>query len=123
MHELLFLACLITSECNICSDEEKMLVGSVVMNRMADPQHRWPTKIDEVIVQRNQFHGYVTNNFYPAIENQIIAAKLIMHGPIRNDIYYFYLRDSPYKKWRSAISIKHKAQYHNFCGDKCKNKN
>lgn len=51
--DLELLARIINAEAGGCTDEHQLLVGNVVLNRVADP--RYPNTIYEVIYQRGQY--------------------------------------------------------------------
>lgn len=115
MNILLLLAALLTSECQMCDEDEKMHIGSVVLNRMASGL--FPECMEDVIYQPGQFDGVGTRLFYPAPENIGIAARLIMHGStIDQSILFFYnRRDSKEFKWINKLRVVIECKHHNFC--------
>lgn len=79
------LASIINSEAGICSDVDKYLVGSSVLNR-------WDgiSPLREVIAAPHQYNGYKDHNYYPKEENVKIALNLL-RGVGRNyEVLYFY---------------------------------
>jgi hypothetical protein len=44
---------------DFCSDSTRMMVGTVVMNRVADP--RYPNTIEEVLLQKSQYSDFSWN--------------------------------------------------------------
>lgn len=111
MNYIILLASLINSECAQCDSVEKLLIGSVVINRSIERNKN----IKEIIFEPHQFHGVTNKQFFPSWESQKAAAYLLMHGSINTEIKYFYLRQSPHKKWRSRLKVVVKSKYHNFC--------
>lgn len=89
--DLYWLARIISAESQGESLEGKLAVGSVVLNRMNDPQ--FPGTLHDVIYQRNQFSvvndGAIRKT--PSAE-AIIAAKLCMEGVTVTDALFFNVR-------------------------------
>jgi len=87
------LARLINSESIGENLADKLLVGSVVLNRIADP--RFPGTMTEVIYQKNQFSGIYTNWFRYSKKTRgdresIKAAEILAsYGPVDSTILYF----------------------------------
>lgn len=115
MNLLYLLAALITSECAECDEDEKMHIGSVVINRMHSGL--FPECVEDVVYQPGQFDGVATNLFYPAPENIGIAAKLLMHGSIIDKkILFFYSRKKSREwKWIQRLQTVIECKHHNFC--------
>lgn len=107
------LAKIIHAECGKCTYEEKLLVGSVVLNRVGHP--KFSKTLIGVINQDSQFHGICNTQFILNSESLKAASDLLMNGSYNKKILYFYLRDSPNKKWRKNLTIIKKAKFHNFC--------
>lgn len=108
--QIYLLAKLINSECEECTYEEKLLVGSVVLNRMS----LCKCTMEEVIFKPNQFYGICNTRFNLTAESLKVAAELLMNQSINKEILYFYTRGSPNKKWRKNLKTIIKSQFHNF---------
>lgn len=92
------LASIINAECGHCSDAEKYLIGSVVLNRAADSD----AGIIKVLSEPSQFKGYLSDNYYCTYENENIATNLLF-GIGRNwDVVYFYQGDP---SWDDTLNV------------------
>ena len=79
--DLYLLSHVICGECNNCDWKMKTWVGSVVLNRVADP--RFPSTLQEVIFQNNplQYSCTVDGNFYKEPNEETIdAAKYLLEN-------------------------------------------
>ena len=112
---LLLLAALINSECQECTETEKMYVGSVVINRMQSGL--FPSSMEGVVFQPGQFDGICSNLFYPSPLSIGAAAKIIMHGSIvdKNILYFYSRKKSKETKWHNKLVPVIKSDHHNFC--------
>lgn len=62
-----------------CSDEMQLLVGNVVLNRVADP--RFPDTIEEVVFQKGQYACVVNGHLWKELNERAMKnAKLLMEG-------------------------------------------
>lgn len=99
--ELEMLALVIYQEAggNACSDETRLMVGQVVLNRVADD--RYPNTIEEVITQKAQYGRlYWTGLVWPerashetekeAVERAYECAEMVLNGekPLPDDVIY-----------------------------------
>lgn len=108
------LASIITAECSICSEEEKYLVGSTVLNRMDHPDY--PTYMLDVITEPGQYLGY-DSKWFMCTPSTCEVAENLLNGRNRDlDVLYFYSRDSPDTVFVSNMEpfVKHKMKYHLF---------
>lgn len=104
------LGMLIAGECIQCDSLEKADVGSVVLNRLETDDY--PFTIEDVIQQKNQFHGYC-NNQYVVDDQCMKIATLLLNGADRNkDILFFYLKNTPRPSYIKEILVERK--YHFF---------
>lgn len=76
------LAHVICGEAQCYSDTEQLYVGSVVLNRVADP--RYPNTIRGVVFQRGQYACTRDGNYYrePTIRNWMNARFLLENGSV-----------------------------------------
>jgi spore germination cell wall hydrolase CwlJ-like protein len=84
-NDIELLASLITSESQTENYLDKLLVGSVVLNRM----RKWEKTLSETIYQKNQFSGTNGALFTPSSESIIVARFLFENGPIDTTVMYF----------------------------------
>lgn len=91
--DLLLLTKLVNSESHAESLLDKLLVASVVINRVNS--NKFPNTIREVIYQRNQFSGINTflfrfdeNNKWD-MESYNASEFILTHGPLNNEIIFF----------------------------------
>lgn len=97
VQDTILLTKVIQGECNYCSIYEKMLIGSVVINRSKS------TSIKEEIYKKNQFLG-IRNNFEFDKNTYLLAYKLIVNGSINDSIKYFLIMEkSKDKKFKRKI--------------------
>lgn len=104
--DLDLLARLIYSEGGIESYEVKLMIGSVVLNRMSDPDPNFPDTLREVIYQKNQFSvttikmdGVIMID-RPADEESIRAAKeLLDYGSVLPEKVQVFYAKSVKKGW------------------------
>lgn len=74
--ELLALVIYQEAGADYCSDETRLMVGTVVMNRVADS--RYPNTIDEVLTQRAQYGRlYWTGLVWPERASQEVEAHAV----------------------------------------------
>lgn len=78
--DLYVLEHVIAGECNDCSWDMKISVGSVVLNRVAD--ERFPDTIAEVVFQEGQYACTWDGNYYkePTEETKKAAKYLLENG-------------------------------------------
>lgn len=80
--ELYLLAKIIYAEAGSSwlSDEQQLLVGNVVLNRVASPE--FPNTIKEVIYQKGQYYGVNSNRFKKMVpgERELAHAKRLLDG-------------------------------------------
>lgn len=108
-YDTLNLARVLFSECDKCDFGEKLLIGSVVLNRLKDG--RWGNSIHEVIHAPNQFHG-TDGNWTTDSAHYVIARYLLTFGPISSvPLYFFQGRTKPFTK---KLRVFYEAQYHTF---------
>jgi N-acetylmuramoyl-L-alanine amidase len=109
------LAAAINSECGICSFREKMLVGSVIMNRVNHDD--FPNNIYEVIYQDKQFDGVQSSNFYPTESTVKVANIILTTGVYDSNVLYFYNPElSTNKPFLEAMKrrVLYREKYHFF---------
>lgn len=80
--ELYIMAHLLAGECQSQPDEEQRYVGSVVLNRVADP--RFPDTIEEVVFQKGQYACTKDGNYdrEPTERNWENAKYLLENGSV-----------------------------------------
>ena len=80
--DLYILAHVLAGECQSCSDDEQLYVGSVVLNRMADP--RFPNTVKGVVFQKGQYACVGDGNYYrePTERNWANARMLLENGSV-----------------------------------------
>lgn len=108
------LARILTAECSICNEEELMLVGSTVLNRV--DSENFPNTVLEVIQQPNQFHGY-KSQWYITTPRSLRAARRLLKGESRNyEVLYFHTNDCPCQEFADSIKdeIIVKLKYHTY---------
>ncbi len=110
MKILLLLASLLNAECDICSEYEQKMILSTVLNRSRVNKE----SIETVIFKKGQYHGIDSKNFYPTIKTQIIAAQILMSGPIDSSVLYFHANDGNKRTWIRGLKLKKKLKYHSF---------
>jgi spore germination cell wall hydrolase CwlJ-like protein len=107
-----FAAC-INAECGICSDEEKYMVGSVILNRANGDI----LKIYNIVSAKRQFSGFKSPHYYPTEKTYSIALSLLKGENRIYDIYYFYnpilSTDTSFVNWASEQNLTQK-EYHNY---------
>ena len=86
-NDTLLLSKIINGEAIGESKYGKLLVGSVIINRIN--HGNWPNTIKEVIYQPRQFNGINNNNFKSTLKTYDLARQLLIYGSIEPDIYYF----------------------------------
>ena len=109
------LAAAINSECGICDFREKMLVGSVIMNRVN--HNDFPNNIYEVIYQDRQFHGVHSSNFYHTEATIKVANIILTTGVYDSNVLYFYNPEfSTNKPFLEAMKrrVLYRERYHFF---------
>lgn len=104
------MAFIISAECMQCDYFEKMLVASVIMNRVRDSDY--PKTIGEVIREGNAFHGYKSNQYIFSEESYNAAYQTLSEGPIDSNILFFYR--NTLKKPRFVKSVLYREKFHNF---------
>lgn len=108
-YDTLNLARILFSECDRCDFGEKLLIGSVVLNRLQDG--RWGNSIHEVIHSPNQFHG-IDGNWKTDSIHYTIARYLMVFGPVSTvPIYFFRGRTKPFT---NKVKVFYEAKYHTF---------
>lgn len=114
-HELIWLTRIINSEAHGESFFDKLLVGSVLINRLNDVNR--PNGIYEVIYEKNQFAGINSKYFRHSmetpsdIESYKAALFLLNHGVINNSIQYFLNpKTSANKQWIKKLRESKKAE-------------
>lgn len=109
--DVMVLAKLIESECGVCPDYEKRLVGQVVLNRVKHPNFK--NTLKSVIHSPNQF--YYNKAIKPS-KSSIKAAKTILKANRTTKILYFYnprtATDSTFIK---SVNVLQMGKYHYFC--------
>lgn len=83
--ELELLSKLINSESGTENYLDKLMVGSVVLNRMRNNSKT----MHEVIYAPNQFSGIFSKNFIVTEDSEIVARFLLENGPINDSVIYF----------------------------------
>lgn len=83
--EILLLTKLINSESGTENYIDKLLVGSVVLNRMRKNDHN----MEQVVFKPRMFSGIHTKGFRVTDESKRAATFLIINGPIDTSILYF----------------------------------
>lgn len=80
--DLYIMAHVLSGECQNCSDEEQLYVGSVVLNRVAHP--KFPNTIKGVVFQKGQYACTRDGNYYrePTERNWANARKLLENGSV-----------------------------------------
>ena len=110
------LSKLITSECSICSEEEALLVASVVLNRVESK--KFPNTLKEVIFQKNQFYGVKTKWFITTKKSDRIAIKILNSKNRNKNILYFFKENSENKNFVNRMKKENriliKKKYHVF---------
>lgn len=107
--DLEILTHLLTGECHTYPDEEQLLVGSVVLNRVNSPYY--PDSIRGVVFQRNQYACVRDGNYYrePTERNRANAKWLLENGSVLpEDVVY-----QSGGKQGSGIYLK--TDYHYYC--------
>jgi len=107
--DLILLTKLINSESHGESKLDKLLVGSVVLNRVSS--NEFPNTIKEVIYQRNQFSGIDTHLFrfndrnYHDMQSYNAAKIVLEHGAVEQGIIYFLNPEiSTNRGWVKTVS-------------------
>ena len=108
--DTLLLAKIMYSECSICPISEKLLAGSVVLNRVRDG--RWGRSISEVVFCENQFHGTTGDNWTFDRPHYQLARFLMVYGPIDTMPLYFYGKTN--KQFVNKLNLLYKEKYHIF---------
>lgn len=108
LDDICHISSIIHAECSTCTEEEKYLVGSVVLNRA---QFRKKT-IEEVLAEENQFYGFKGDNYYPTPENNSIAADLLDGKNRDNRFLYFFSGDPCWSV--KLVNVKRKSWHHTF---------
>lgn len=108
--EIMELTLIIAGECSNCDSIEMRDVGSVVLNRV--DSDLFPETIKKVIMQYNQFHGYMANQYAYVPECWIIAQSLIMGVERNTELLYFWRNNQKKPKYVKEILIRRK--YHDF---------
>lgn len=106
--ELELLARVISGEAQFCNDDEQRYVGSVVLNRVADP--RFPNTIKEVIYQKHQYACVGTRNWHnPLQSNWDNARYLLENGSVlpANVVWQ--------SKGRQGKGVYIQTKYHKYC--------
>jgi hypothetical protein len=109
--EVLTLSSIINAECGICPEDEKYLVGSVVLNRRDSPVYA--NNIQGVVAQRRQFDGFESEHYYPS--DLDIAYNLILGVNRNREVMYFYRDDANHtfkRQMRDRVIIRKK--FHNY---------
>lgn len=110
MKLILLLSALLNAECSICSIEEQELVLSTVLNRSRIRK----MYIEDVIFEKNQYHGVNTKNFIPTFSTINIAAKMLLSGPSDSSVLYFHRNDNKKRTWVNGLSLVKIKTYHLF---------
>ena len=107
---LYFLTALIFCECRNCDEEEKRMVGSVVINRIRS--ENYPNNIYGVISQPGEFDKPCQGNFVADPSCISAAAYVLMHGPINDCVLFFQLKHI--KPWSKKMRLVSSMKHHNF---------
>jgi len=103
---------IITAECSICSEEEMLMVGSTVLNRVDSPA--FPSTVIGVIKQPHQFAGYNTK-WYILSKKPRKVAKMLLRGEGRNyEVLYFHTNDCECKTFKDSLDVIKKLKYHTY---------
>lgn len=107
--DLEILTRLLTGECHTYPDEEQILVGSVVLNRVKSPYY--PNSIKEVAFQKNQYACIKDRNYYrePTERNRANAKWLLENGSVlpENVVYQ--------SGGKQGSGVYLKTKYHYYC--------
>lgn len=108
------LAKILTAECSICDEEELLLVGSTVLNRV--DSGRFPNTVLEVIQQPKQFSGYQSQWYIPTPRTERIAEKLLSGDGRNYEVLYFHTNDCDCAYFANSIKdqIIIKLKYHTY---------
>lgn len=94
VNDIILLSKIINAEVHGESYKDKLLVGSVILNRVNNKE--FPNTLYDVIYQKNQFHG-VTGKYFRYSNKRIqdkesksAALEILKNGPINKDILYFH---------------------------------
>lgn len=109
--DTILLACLMYSECSICPIGEKLLTGSVVLNRMKDG--RWGCNMLEVLFASGQFKGTQGYNWTTDSYHMQLARFLMTFGSI-NETPLYFLDKQKDKNLLRKLKIFSKEKYHTF---------
>lgn len=111
------IANVIYSECSICPLSEKLLIGSIPINRLKDG--RWGKSLDEVIFSPNQFYQANGGKNWKTNEECLNIARFIMiYGPVDSLPLYFF--QSFEKSFTKKLTVLYKEKYHIFATNKHK---
>lgn len=107
--DLEILAHLLAGECQSYPDREQLLVGSVVLNRVKNPNY--PNTVKGVVFQKGQYACTWDGNYYrkPTERNRANAKWLLENGSIlpENVVYQ--------SGGRQGSGVYIKTAYHYFC--------
>lgn len=112
MDDTAHLAAIITAECSICSDREKRLIASVVINRVRSD--KYPNSIKAVLSQNKQFYGYGSRWYKGTKESTYIAKEIMSGGVVDSNIIYFFNPKTSTAGFVRHINILHKEEHHWF---------
>lgn len=101
------LAYIVAGECLQCPYEEKVMVANVVLNRM--DHGAYPDRIDAVISQPGQFHGYCSGWYVWDRESYLAALEAKKKRQFRNIIYFWRGKKPDY-----VGEVTHEMKYHRF---------
>lgn len=87
--DMRFVAAIINAECSICSEEEKIKIAEVVVNRARKEKKT----IEEIIKAEGQFLGANSPNFVPLSHNEKIALSVLSKRIIDHQYLYFFQPD------------------------------
>lgn len=109
--EIEMLARLVWGEARGCTTTEQAAVMWCVLNRVDSEDPLFPDTIQEVITQKNQFHGYNINNpIWPELED--LARDVLMRwltneeGRVLPPEYCWFSGDGSHNYFRDAYGLK-----------------
>ena len=109
--DTLYIAKVIYSECSICPLSEKLLIGSVVLNRVKDG--RWGNCVEDVVFYPNQFYQASGGTNWKTNEECYRIARILMsYGSVDSLVLYFFQDFNKTKKKKIKIRVREK--YHIF---------
>lgn len=106
--DLEVLTRVLTGECHTYPDEEQLYVGSVVLNRVKNPE--FPDSIKEVVFQKGQYSCVTDGNYYrePTERNRANAKWLLENGSVLPE-------DVVYQSGGKQGEVYLKTKFHYYC--------